>query len=96
MSRALGRLAARLDRAETVLTVHDITFHTEAGRTFTLPSQDVLAAMSQALKWLYGDGDQPTGPVIERLATADPGEGADLITQTAIGAARRVVAGVRE
>ncbi|MFH9038969.1 hypothetical protein ACH4FA_06335 [Streptomyces sp. NPDC017966] len=97
MTRALGRLAARLDRLETQRGAHRMTFRTTAGRRFTLDIGDVLSIALDCLTWMHtDDAEQPRGRIVEQLASAELDAAEQgLIGQTAIVAARHVVEGVR-
>lgn len=96
MARTPARLAARLERLEDALGAHQMSFRTASGRVFTMDVADVLAVAMDCMTWMYDEtADQPRGPLVERLAAAEPDNEQGLIGHTAIAAARQAVNGVR-
>lgn len=90
--RQIGRLKA----LEAARDVHRISFHTPAGRTFTVDVGDVMAIVMDGLGWLHEPtSDPPRGPVLEALATAVPDKELGLIAQTAVIAAQHVMEAAR-
>jgi hypothetical protein len=96
MSRRLAGYTARLAALEDALDAHRMHFRTANGRRFALDVGDVFHIVSDTLGWLHDpDADQPRGPLLDLLATAEPDHELGLIGQTAVIAAKHAVAGVR-
>ncbi|MCX4557957.1 hypothetical protein [Streptomyces sp. NBC_00258] len=96
MARRLAGYAARLDRLEATYDSNRMHFRTAKGRRFSLDVGDVFQIVSDTLGWLHDpDAEQPRGPLLNLLATAEPDNELGLIGQTVVLAAKQTVTGVR-
>ncbi|QQM42819.1 hypothetical protein [Streptomyces liliifuscus] len=92
----LTRYAARVAALEARYDANRMHFRTSRGRRFSLDFGDVFHIVTDTLGWLHDpDAEQPRGPILELLATAEPDKELGLIGQTVVLAAKQAVTGVR-